>query len=431
MNHTLSSKLFTEAQKHLVGGVNSPVRAYKSVGGVPPFIVRAKGAHIWDADGNEYIDYVGTWGPAILGHAQPSVLNTLNEVMKSGTSFGAPTALEIQMAVLVKEIIPSIELIRFVNSGTEATMSAIRAARGFTGRNKIIKFDGCYHGHADYLLVKAGSGAATLGHPDSLGVPESFAKETLIAKFNDINSVKTLLEQYSNEVACVILEPVVGNMGCIPPTESFLKDLRQLTEKHKTLLIFDEVMTGFRVSFGGAQELYQIKPDLTCLGKIIGGGLPVGAYGGRKEIMECVAPMGKVYQAGTLSGNPLAMAAGFALLSEIKKQKIYPILEEKGKYLEEGLRRIANQSKIDLQINRVGSMFSLFFTNQPVTDAESARKADGEKFKKFFHVMLEEGIYLAPSAFEAGFISMTHSREDLDKTLFAFEKYASSTNKIG
>lgn len=429
MNHTLSSKLFTEAQKHLVGGVNSPVRAYKSVGGVPPFIVRAKGSHIWDADGNEYVDYVGTWGPAILGHAQPSVLNTLNEVMKSGTSFGAPTALEIQMAILVKEIIPSIELIRFVNSGTEATMSAIRAARGFTGRNKIIKFDGCYHGHADYLLVKAGSGAATLGAPDSAGVPESFAKETLIARFNDINSVKTLLEQYSNEIACVILEPVVGNMGCIPPTESFLKDLRTLTEKHKTLLIFDEVMTGFRVSLGGAQELYKIKPDLTCLGKIIGGGLPVGAYGGRKDIMECVAPLGKVYQAGTLSGNPLAMAAGFALLSEIKKQKIYPVLEEKGKYLEDGLRRVAAQSKIDIQINRVGSMFSLFFTSQPVTDAESARKADGEKFKKFFHSMLEEGIYLAPSAFEAGFISMTHSREDLDKTIFAFEKYASSTNK--
>ena len=429
MNHTLSSKLFAEAQKHLVGGVNSPVRAYKSVGGVPPFIVRAKGSHIWDADGNEYVDYVGTWGPAILGHAQPSVLNTLNEVMKSGTSFGAPTALEIQMAILVKEIIPSIELIRFVNSGTEATMSAIRAARGFTGRNKIIKFDGCYHGHADYLLVKAGSGAATLGAPDSAGVPESFAKETLIASFNDINSVKTLLEQYSNEIACVILEPVVGNMGCIPPTESFLKDLRELTVKHKTLLIFDEVMTGFRVSLGGAQELYKIKPDLTCLGKIIGGGLPVGAYGGRKDIMECVAPLGKVYQAGTLSGNPLAMAAGFALLSEIKKQKIYPVLEEKGKYLEDGLRRVAAQSKIDIQINRVGSMFSLFFTSQPVTDAESARKADGEKFKKFFHSMLEEGIYLAPSAFEAGFISMTHSREDLDKTIFAFEKYASSTNK--
>lgn len=422
MKNQMSQKLFVEAKKHLVGGVNSPVRAFKSVGGDPLFITRAKGSHIWDADGNEYVDYVGSWGPAILGHAAPEVLRAIHETMKDGTSFGAPTAKEIEMAKLVKQAYPSMDLVRFVNSGTEATMSAIRAARGYTGKSKIIKFDGCYHGHADYLLVKAGSGAQTLGVPDSHGVPEAFASQTLVARYNDLDSVKKLVEENKDEIACVILEPVVGNMGCIPPQQAFLEGLRSFTQEKGILLIFDEVMTGFRVAFGGAQERFHIKPDLTCLGKIIGGGLPVGAYGGRQEIMEKVAPVGPVYQAGTLSGNPLAMAAGIVTLQELQKPGVYERLEEKGAYLAAGFQKVAQQKDFPLQINRVGSMFSLYFSSQPVTDGDSARQADAAKFVKLFQGFLEHGVYVAPSAFEAGFISLVHTQEDLDQTIQAFEK---------
>lgn len=430
MKTDYSQKLFQEACEHLVGGVNSPVRAFKNVGGTPLFITRAKGSRIWDADGNEYIDYVGSWGPAILGHAPYDVLKAINESLKNGTSFGAPHAGEIELAKLVKEAFPSMDLVRFVNSGTEAAMGAIRAARGFTCRKFIVKFDGCYHGHADYLLVKAGSGAATLGQPDSAGVPSEFASLTLIANFNDLGSVEKLFKAYAGEIAAVIVEPVVGNMGCIPPQKDFLEGIRKITQKEGAVLIFDEVMTGFRVAFGGAQELYKIKPDLTCLGKIIGGGLPVGAYGGLKEIMEKVAPVGPVYQAGTLSGNPLAMAAGVATLKALKNPKIYKELEEKGAFLEAGIRGIASRLGVPLQVNRVGSMFSCFFTHDPVTDAPSARKADADRFKKFFHKLLEEGIYTAPSPFEAGFISTAHTSEDLDQTLRAFESALAHINSI-
>ncbi|MBI2340316.1 MAG: glutamate-1-semialdehyde 2,1-aminomutase [Deltaproteobacteria bacterium] len=422
MKSDTSQKLFEEACRYLVGGVNSPVRAFKSVGGTPLFITRVRGSHVYDADGNEFVDYVGSWGPAILGHASPEVVRAVYEAMKDGLSFGASTVREIELAKLVRQAFPSVELIRFVNSGTEATMSAIRAARGFTGRNKIVKFDGCYHGHADYLLVKAGSGAATLGVPDSAGVPSEFASLTLVARFNDLESVKKLLEQNKDQIAAVIVEPVVGNMGCIPPASGFLEGLSDLTRKEGALLIFDEVMTGFRVALGGAQALYKIQPDLTCLGKIIGGGLPVGAYGGRKEIMEKVAPLGPVYQAGTLSGNPLAMSAGIATLAELKKEKVYARLEEKGSFLEGGLRGIASRCGVPIQVNRVGSMFSFFFSHDPVTSADSARKCDAKRFKKLFHLLLEEGIYIAPSPFEAGFISLAHSEADLDLTLRAFEK---------
>lgn len=417
-----SENLFKEATKHLVGGVNSPVRAYKGVGGNPLFIQRAKGAYVYDADDNQYVDYVGSWGPAILGHANASVNDALKATIENGTSFGAPTAAEVELAQLVKEAYPSIDLVRFVNSGTEAVMGAIRAARGFTGKSKVIKFDGCYHGHADYLLVKAGSGAQTLGVPDSAGVPEDFAKHTLVARYNDVQSVADLLSANKNQVACVILEPVVGNMGCILPQADFLKGLRELTQKEGVLLIFDEVMTGFRVAHGGAQALYGIKPDLTTLGKIIGGGLPVGAYGGRRDIMECVAPVGPVYQAGTLSGNPLAMASGIQTLKLLSEKGVYEALEEKGAYLEKGLKYTALKKGIPLQVNRVGSMFSFYFSAKPVVDADSARGADSAKFAKLFHVLLGEGVYLAPSAFEAGFISLAHSKDDLDLTINAFAK---------
>lgn len=418
---TLSQKLFQEAKEYLVGGVNSPVRAFKGVGGTPLFITRAKGSHIWDADGNEYIDYVGSWGPAILGHAHPKVLTSIHEAMKNGTSFGSPTLHEIELAKLVIKAYPAIDLVRFVNSGTEATMSAIRLARGFTNRSKIIKFDGCYHGHADFLLVKAGSGAATLGVPDSAGIPAEFSQNTLVACYNDLSSVEKLFQENKNQIACVIVEPIVGNMGCILPQKGFLEGLVKLTQQEKALLIFDEVMTGFRVAFGGAQQLYGIKPDLTCLGKIIGGGLPVGAYGGRKEIMSLVAPEGPVYQAGTLSGNPLAMAAGKTTLQLLEKEEVYQQLEQKGFFLEEGLRGLASRLGIPIQINRVGSLFSIFFSHTPVTNAREARGADKDLFKKLFHALLENGIYIAPSPFEAGFISLAHTQENLDTTLKAFE----------
>ncbi|MCP5464026.1 MAG: glutamate-1-semialdehyde 2,1-aminomutase [Deltaproteobacteria bacterium] len=425
MKTELSEKLFAKAKQSIPGGVNSPVRAFKSVGGTPPFIVRAKGAYVYDADGNEYLDYVGTWGPAILGHAAPEVLTDLHYAMKNGLSFGAPTPKEIDLAEKVKELVPSIDKVRFVNSGTEATMSAIRLARGYTKRDKIIKFDGCYHGHADYLLVKAGSGAETCGVPDSAGVPKSFTEHTLSARYNDLESVQAVLEANKNEVACVIVEPIIGNMGCIPPQEGFLQGLRKLCDEHKTLLIFDEVMTGFRVALGGAQELYGITPDLTCFGKIIGGGLPVGAYGGRADIMACVAPEGPVYQAGTLSGNPLAMAVGLKTLTMLSegKGKVYKELERKGALLEEALQAALDRQKVTAQINRVGSMFSVFFADHPVNTADDARKANGETFNQLFHYYLERGVYVAPSAFEAGFISLKHSDEDLLRTTEVFEGF--------
>lgn len=420
MRFDLSQKLFAEAQKHIPGGVNSPVRAYRSVGGTPPFIVRAKGSRIFDADGNSYIDYVGSWGPAILGHAEPNVLTALHEAMKCGLSYGAPTPAEIELARAVKKHVPSVELIRFVNSGTEATMSAIRVARGFTGRDKIVKFDGHYHGHADFLLVKAGSGAATSGSPDSAGVPASFAEHTITVPFNNLDAVEQVFIKYKNQIACVILEPIMGNMGCILPQDGFLQGLRDVCDRHKAVLIFDEVMTGFRVGLSGAQGLCGIKPDLTTFGKIIGGGLPVGAYGGKKEIMGCVAPLGKVYQAGTLSGNPLAMAVGIKTLELLSRANIYETLEKLGQQLEDGLREAAHSQKIPLQVNRVGSMFSFFFSKNPVIDAETARQANQEMFKKVFHHMLMGGVYFAPSAFEAGFISLAHSSQDIQNTAQLF-----------
>ena len=423
MQYTISQKLFDEAQKHIPGGVNSPVRAFKAVGGTPIFLTRAKGASVYDADGNVYIDYIGSWGPAILGHAEPNILNTLNQALKNGLSFGASTPKEIELATAIKNALPSIELIRFVNSGTEATMSALRVARGFTGREKIIKFDGCYHGHADSLLVKAGSGASTCGTPDSAGVPKSFAEHTLIAEYNHLESVEKLFSQNKNQIAAVIVEPILGNMGCVLPQKNFLKGLQKLCNEYKTVLIFDEVMTGFRVGFSGAQGLYGIQPDLTCLGKIIGGGLPVGAFGGKKEIMECVAPLGGVYQAGTLSGNPLAMAVGLKtleLLSEIPKT--YQILETLGESLETGLKNAAQKNKVPLQVNRVGSMFSFFFSENPVTDVEGVKKSDAEMFRKVFHHLLDNGIMIAPSPFESGFISLAHTHENIEKTVGVFEK---------
>lgn len=418
----LSERLFAEAQLHIPGGVNSPVRAFKAVGGTPPFIVRAKGSRLHDADGREYIDYVGSWGPAILGHADSHVLAALHGAMKNGLSFGAPTTGEIELARAVKKHVPSVELIRFVNSGTEATMSAIRVARGFTDRDKIIKFDGHYHGHADFLLVKAGSGAATCGSPDSAGVPASFAEHTLTAPFNNLDVVSKIFDVHRNQIACVIVEPIMGNMGCILPQNGFLKGLRDLCDTHKAVLIFDEVMTGFRVGMGGAQGLYGLRPDLSTFGKIIGGGLPVGAYGGRRDIMGCVAPLGKVYQAGTLSGNPLAMAVGLKTLELLARPNIYETLENLGQQLEEGLRQAASEHNIPVQINRVGSMFSFFFSEKPVTDAESARLANRKLFNRVFHHMLANGVYLAPSAFEAGFISLAHTPEDIKNTVQIFSQ---------
>lgn len=417
-----SEKLYQKASEVLVGGVNSPVRAFKNVDSTPLFISRAQGSHIWDADGNEYIDYVGTWGPAILGHAHPDILRAIHETMRSGTSFGASTAKEIEIAQLVQKAFPSMELMRFVNSGTEATMSALRVARGYTKRKKIIKFDGCYHGHVDSLLVKAGSGAETLGIPDSAGIPEEFAALTLIADFNDSDSVKKLFQENPGEIAAIIVEPIMGNLGFIPPENNFLQDLREICTNEKTILIFDEVMTGFRVAFGGAQEIFNVKPDMTCLGKIIGGGLPVGAYGGKKEIMEQVAPLGAVYQAGTLSGNPLAVAAGLANLKGLQEDGVYERLSEKGDFLCQEMKQVAEKNKVDLSINHIGSMFSFFFNSKKVNKVSLARSSDGEKFKKVFHGLLQEGVYLAPSPFEAGFISLSHSQDDLNKTVEAWDK---------
>ncbi|HQD35730.1 MAG TPA: glutamate-1-semialdehyde 2,1-aminomutase [Thermodesulfovibrio thiophilus] len=414
-----SQKLYKKAVTLMPGGVNSPVRAFKAVGGTPLFISKAKDSKIYDVDGNEYIDYVLSWGPLILGHAHSKVVKALRKAVLSGTSYGAPTPMEIELAVLIKKAMPSIEKIRMVNSGTEATMSAIRLSRGFTKRNKVIKFEGCYHGHVDALLVSAGSGGATFGIPDSLGVPASYVAETIILPFNDKETFKNVINEHWKDIACVIVEPVVGNMGCILPKEDFLKTLRDETEKYGIILIFDEVMTGFRVSSGGAQEYYRIKPDLTCLGKVIGGGLPVGAYGGKKEIMSLVAPEGGVYQAGTLSGNPLAMTAGIETLKILLKSNTYKKLEKKMLQLEEGLKDAAKKQKISAKFYRAGTMFCTYFTEQEVVNAQTAKTSDIEKFKKFFWGMINRGIYIAPSQFEAGFISIAHSEKDIEKTINA------------
>ena len=413
----ISEKLFQKAKKYIPGGVNSPVRAGQAVGIDPPFISKANGCVIWDVDGNEYIDYVCSWGPMILGHAHPEIVNALEERVKLGTSYGAPTELEVEMADLIVEMVPSIEMVRMVNSGTEATMSAIRLARGYTGREKIIKFDGCYHGHADSLLVSAGSGLATLGIPGSPGVPQDLARHTISLPFNSLESVVQAFGKFGPEIAAVIVEPIPGNMGVINPDQAFLKGLRELTNEYGALLIFDEVISGFRVAIGGAQELYDIMPDLTCLVKIIGGGLPVGAYGGKKEIMTRMAPQGDVYQAGTLSGNPLAMAAGLATLKILKEKSPYDELDKKGDMLFSGLKRVAGAAGVNVVINRVGSMGSLFFTDAPVTDFETAKASDENLFKRYFRSMLDEGIYLAPSPYEAAFLSTAHSEETVRKTI--------------
>lgn len=415
-----STALFERAQRVIPGGVNSPVRAFKGVGGTPVFIEKAQGAYIFDTDGKQYIDYVGSWGPMILGHNHPAILNAVLKTAENGLSFGAPTPLEIELAELVCRLIPSIEMVRMVSSGTEATMSAIRLARGYTHRDKIIKFEGCYHGHADSLLVKAGSGALTLGQPNSPGVPADFAKYTLTCTYNDLDSVKRAFVQYPDEIACIIVEPVAGNMNCIPPKNGFLQGLRELCDQYGAIFIIDEVMTGFRVALGGAQSYYDVKPDLTCLGKIIGGGMPVGAFGGKKDIMEHIAPTGPVYQAGTLSGNPIAMAAGLACLTELQKDGNQQHLDQMTQKLSQGLKALANKHRIPFTVNYVGGMFGLFFTDKAeVSSYQDVMECDTEKFKLFFHKMLEQGVYLAPSAFEAGFMSLAHSDEDIDRTLAA------------
>jgi len=422
MKNDKSLELFEAAQKLMPGGVNSPVRAFKAVGGHPIFIDRASGCLMYDADGNEYIDYVLSWGPMIAGHTHPAVTEALKEAVSRGTSFGAPTALEIELTRMVRDAFPSMELVRLVNSGTEATMSAIRLARAHTGRDKILKFEGCYHGHADSLLVKAGSGVATLGVPDSPGVPADFAKNTLTAPFNNFEAVKMIMENNGSDIACIIVEPVPGNMGVVPSADGFLRMLREITTQYGTLLIFDEVMSGFRVAYGGAQELYGITPDLTCLGKIIGGGLPVGAYGGRKEIMEKIAPSGPVYQAGTLSGNPLAMTAGIETLKILSQPGTYERLNRLSEQLSQGFSDAAKSAGATVYNTGVGSMVCTFFTEGPVTDYESAKKSDTVAFGKFFLAMLEEGIYLAPSQFEAIFLSIAHKEEHIEKTIRAANK---------
>lgn len=418
-----SAELYQKAQKTIPGGVNSPVRAFNGVGGAPLFIERADGALIFDADGKAYIDYVGSWGPMILGHNNSAIRNAVIKAAERGLSFGAPTKTEIKMAELVSEMVPSMEQLRMVSSGTEATMSAIRLARGFTGRDKILKFEGCYHGHADSLLVKAGSGALTLGQPSSPGVPADFAKHTLTATFNDLESVRALFDANPEQIACIIVEPVAGNMNCIPPVEGFLEGLREICDQHKALLIFDEVMTGFRVAQGGAQDYYDIKPDLTTLGKIIGGGMPVGAFGGRKDVMQYIAPTGPVYQAGTLSGNPIAMAAGLACLKELRGEENEARLAKRTKQLTKGLKKAAEKHGIPFTVNRVGGMFGFFFTEQKhITCYDDVTKCDIERFKRFFHLMLDHGIYLAPSAFEASFMSLAHSSREIEATLEAADR---------
>ncbi|NRB68209.1 MAG: glutamate-1-semialdehyde 2,1-aminomutase [Vibrio sp.] len=420
---TKSAELYEKAQQTIPGGVNSPVRAFNGVGGAPIFVERADGPLIFDADGKAYIDYVGSWGPMILGHNHAVIREAVIEAAQRGLSFGAPTELEIQMAELVSELVPSMEQVRMVSSGTEATMSAIRLARGFTNRDKIIKFEGCYHGHADSLLVKAGSGALTLGQPSSPGVPADFAKHTLTATFNDLDSVRELFAANKGEIACIIVEPVAGNMNCIPPVAGFHEGLRQICDEEGALLIFDEVMTGFRVALGGAQGYYNIKPDITTLGKVIGGGMPVGAFGGRKDVMQYIAPTGPVYQAGTLSGNPVAMAAGYACLSLLKEEGNEKRLASKTKQLADGFKSLAEQHGIPMVVNQVGGMFGFFFTEQEEINCyEDVTKCDIERFKRFFHLMLEHGVYLAPSAFEASFTSLAHGSKEIEATLEAADR---------
>ncbi|MCX7797594.1 MAG: glutamate-1-semialdehyde 2,1-aminomutase [Melioribacter sp.] len=428
-----SENLFNEAKKYIPGGVNSPVRAFKSVGGTPLFISRGNGSKMIDVDGNEFIDYIGSWGPHLFGHNPPFIREAILSALENGTSFGAPTELEVKIAKLICELVPSVEMVRMVNSGTEATMSAIRVARGYTGKDKIVKFEGCYHGHADFFLIKAGSGALTFGVPTSPGVTKGNAADTLIAEYNNIESVKKIIHENKttngNQIAAIIVEPVAGNMGTILPVENFLKELRELCNEEKIVLIFDEVMTGFRLSKGGAQELYNVKPDLTTFGKIIGGGLPVGAYGGKREIMEMVSPSGPVYQAGTLSGNPIAMSAGYAALSYIKDHpEIYDTLDKNSAYLEEGLKDGLKNIGKNFQINRIGSMMTLFFTEKPVVDYNTAIKSDTQLFGKYFHEMLKRGIYLPPAQFEAMFVSIAHTKEDLDKTIKASYESLKSLN---
>ena len=419
---TKSEQLFAESLNHIPSGVNSPVRAFRGVGGQPFFAERAAGAHVWDVDGKDYIDYVGTWGPAILGHAHPAIVQAVQSAAERGTSFGIPSEAEVRMAQVVKDCVPSVEKVRMVNSGTEACMSAIRVARGFTDRPKIIKFDGCYHGHVDSLLVKAGSGALTCGNPDSGGVPAEFTAHTIVLPFNDRDAVEQAFAANKGQVAGIILEPVPGNAGVYLPRDGYLEFLREITTANNSLLIFDEVMTGFRVSLGGVQERFGITPDLSCFGKIIGGGLPVGAFGGRAEVMDVLAPDGPVYQAGTLSGNPLAMAAGLATLEELKTGSVHEQLETIGARLESGLNAAAERAGIPVITQRVGSMSCLFFAEQPVHNLAEAMKADRERFKKYFHGMLAEGVYLAPSAFEAAFLSAAHTEADIDSTIAAAEK---------
>ena len=422
MNHERSSFLFQQAIASIPGGVNSPVRAFKSVGADPLFIKKAAGCHIFDEDGNTFIDFVGSWGPMIAGHCHPDIIKAVQDTMASGASFGAPTERETILANLVIEAVPSIEMVRMVSSGTEATMSAIRLARGYTGRDKILKFSGCYHGHADSLLVKAGSGAATFGVPDSPGVPAEVAKLTLTAEYNSLESVKALVAENKNSIACIIVEPVAGNMGTVPPREGFLEGLRKICTNEGIILIFDEVMSGFRVSYGGAQELYGVTPDMTTLGKIIGGGLPVGAFGGKREIMEKLSPSGGVYQAGTLSGNPLAMSAGIATLNILKQPGFYKVLEEKSRAVADGIAKAATNAGYPIYSTRVGSMFCSFFSKNDVYDWPTASQCDTKSFAKFFLAMLDEGVYLAPSQFETAFVSTAHSEADIEKTIAAAAK---------
>lgn len=425
MNYQRSSALFTEAQKVIPGGVNSPVRAFAAVGGTPVFVEKAKGAYLYDVDGNKLIDYINSWGPMILGHAHEPVVNTVIDKAKKGTSFGMPTEIETEIAALAVSMVPNIDKIRFVNSGTEACMSAVRLARGYTGKNKIIKFAGCYHGHSDSFLIQAGSGAVTFGAPNSPGVTQGTAKDTLLATYNDLNNVEEVIAANKDEIACIILEPVAGNMGCIPPAKGFLEGLRNLCDAKNILLIFDEVMTGFRLAAGGAQELFGVRADIVTFGKVIGGGLPVGAFAARKEIMDHLAPIGPVYQAGTLSGNPLAMAAGLAMLKELdQNRQVFESINKKTEYLHKGLKAALTSEGVKFTINRVGSMISVHFSEKPVIDFASAAAANNENFKKFFHGMLNEGIYIAPSAFETWFLCDALSYEDLDATITACGKVA-------
>ncbi|RKU26654.1 glutamate-1-semialdehyde-2,1-aminomutase [Candidatus Poribacteria bacterium] len=419
MESSKSLAAWQKSQQFIPGGVNSPVRNFSKVGGHPRFIARGEGSKIYDIDGNAYIDYVASWGPLVLGHAHPSVVAAVSTAASNGTSFGAPTILETELAETIVNAVPSIEQVRLVNSGTEATMSAIRVARGYTGRDKILKIDGCYHGHVDYLLAKAGSGVATFGLSDSGGVPEDFARNTLTVPFNNPDAVREAIEANPDEIACLILEPIMGNMGIIPPREGYLNQLREITEEHGIVLIFDEVITGFRVAYGGAQSFYNVTPDMTCLGKIIGGGLPVGAYGGKREIMQCVAPEGEVYQAGTLSGNPLAVTAGITTLKRLAEPGVYEHLETRAAVLAAGLAEATKKHGIDAWHSRIGSMLMLYFTSETVTDADGARTADTERYQQYFWGLVESGVYVAPSQFEAGFVSLVHSEDDINETVQA------------